>query len=135
MNKPTTSAVQHPRAAEWGVTPGVAEVTNSMVYTLMERKDGKTMNRFWAWCDTQSETGCDDEELHANATVMADALNTMNAVGKLPSELAAENAALRDAVRELRDVMQNVLADIYAYGWSRHCDDIRNALAKTENLT
>jgi Arc/MetJ family transcription regulator len=124
MNEPTTSAGQHPRAAEMGIAPGSCAVALPSIEQPYCRVFAGT--KYIATFP----------ELHfQHARLCANALNTMNAVGKLPSELAAVNAALREAVRELRDVMQNVLADIYAYGWSRHCDDIRNAITKTEQLT
>ena len=120
MSNQTTSAGQHPRAAERGISPWRYEM------------DGNYM-RLYTGCPVLTGDVARGYVGELAASVICDALNTMNAVGKMPSELAAENAALRDAVRELRDALSSIASRHPGYGGSG--DIARHSLTKTENLT
>lgn len=134
MNEPNTSAGQHPRA-----THEISAVTFANGEAELTWHDFETGLNFGL---TVKLTDIQCAKL---AAVVPPCVYSMATV-KLPSELAAENVTLRDAVRELRGALIGINHEggcycdaQYAMGGAhpRHaeeCEAARRVLTKTERL-
>ncbi len=89
---------------KWKAREVVHSYNNELVYTRID-SDNKTLGFAGVYCDDKKKISV--EEAIANAKLIADAGNTTNKCGLLPSELLTQRDELLEGLQAIKNLLTN----------------------------